>query len=218
MRKITILLLLGTSIVSANELDVNKQLKKDVKVKRNLLIEQQENNSRLKQKTAALTETADSIAGIKKGKVQQNIRKLFYSNPLDGSQKIDKTAASSRLPFARYVDSTLLIENNDPKAGRNYCSKWLKKLPEGKKIIFSIWVKAENVKTKNIKFGIMIGKGKDKGNNWPSARIGSGSFDWNKVSFSTVVPFGVKSCLLFYGLQGGTGKVYFKDLKVEIIE
>jgi hypothetical protein len=176
MTKITLMLLLGASIVSAGELDINKQVKKDVEVK----------------------------------------PKLLYFNSLDGSQKVDKFGSSNKSEFARYENSTLLIENNDPQKKANVCGKWLK-IPEGKKILFSVLVKAENVTSKQIKFGLMINDSKGK-RKWPSARIGTGTFGWRKVSFSTVVPLGVNRCLLFYGLQSGTGKVYFKDIKVVIIE
>jgi cell division protein FtsB len=217
MTKIALLLLLGASIVSADELNVNKQLNKDVEVKQKLLIKQQEKNRKIKQEITVLTETVNRITGIEKDKGQkQSMNKLLYFNPLDGSHKIDKFGSSNKSQFAKYENSTLLIENNDPKKKANVCGKWLK-VPEGKKILFSVFIKAENVTGKQIKFGLMIDNSKGE-HNWPSARIGVGTFDWYKVSFSTVVPFGVNRCLLFYGLESGTGKVYFKDIKVEIIE
>lgn len=217
MTKIAFLLLLGASIVSADELEVNKELAKNVEVKQKLLRKQREKNKKLKQKIAVLTETENRITTTKKDKVQKkSIRKLLYFNPLDGSRKIDKFGSSNKAAFAKYENSTLLIENNDPKSRKNICGKWLA-VPEGKKISFSVLVKAENVNGAQIKFGLMINNSKGK-QNWPSAKIGTGTFDWHKVSFSTEVPFGVDRCLLFYGLESGTGKVYFRDIKVEIIK
>jgi hypothetical protein len=217
MLKIIIVLLFGISIVSANELDVNKQLKKVVKTKQEQLFRKQKKNRRAQKEIAVLTKTIDKINGIKTNE-KQTIKKILYFNPLDGSRKIEKYGSSSKLPFAKYVNSTLLIESCKPQTGkkRTVCGRWLK-VPEGKTIVFSIWVKAENVTGTQIKFGLMISNGKGK-YKWPAANVGAGSFDWYKVSFSTVIPFGAKRCLLMYGLEKGIGKVYFKDLKMEVID
>ena len=53
---------------------------------------------------------------------------------------------------------------------------------------------------------------------WPEVMPQQGSFDWTEQRFRQEIPFGVKNVVLVLGLQGATGTVYFKDLKVEVLE
>jgi len=98
----------------------------------------------------------------------------------------------------------------DEKA--NCVHRWLT-LEEGHRYRFIAEVRAENVTDTSIKFGLMVPKPDGK-TQWPSASVGSGSFDWRTVSFDYLMPAGSVSALLLYGLEGGAGKVEFRDVTV----
>jgi hypothetical protein len=92
----------------------------------------------------------------------------------------------------------------------------------GKKVICSVKVKGENISPVKVhylggKFMLMIKRSNNK-TDWPDASIGTGTFDWKEVNFSTNIPFDASGCLLVLGLQGVTGTIYFRDLKVEAVD
>ena len=169
-------------------------------------------NQNLSQQISLLNRTADYVSGKKvPDKVVEAKSLVIYSDSFDGSKKIRKFGNSNKLNFAKFEKTALLIENKDPEEKHNLCGFWLN-LPKSSKITFSVMVKAENVRgTDNIKFGLMI-KDPQK-TKWPAANIGKGTFDWHKVSFTIKRP-SKSRCLFFYGLQNGTGKVWFKNLKI----
>ena len=49
---------------------------------------------------------------------------------------------------------------------------------------------------------------------WPGKSLGGGNFDWTEVSFVETIPVG-GSFAVMLGLQGVTGKVCFRELKIE---
>ena len=92
----------------------------------------------------------------------------------------------------------------------------------GAKVRFSAQIKAENISKPPAghlggKFGLMVSRNDGK-TEWPAATIGGGSFDWKQVSFTADIPYGVRSVAIMLGLQGVTGRILFRDLKVEYAE
>jgi len=94
----------------------------------------------------------------------------------------------------------------------NCVHRWLT-LGEGHRYRFRADVRAEDVKGTEIKFGLMV-PSPDGKTRWPSASVGSGSFEWRTVSFDYLMPAGSNSALLLYGLEGGSGRVEFRDVTV----
>ncbi len=92
----------------------------------------------------------------------------------------------------------------------------------GEKIKVTALVKAEEI-SKPLKhyqggrLGLMITDSNGK-RLWPAAQIGGGSFDWKEVSFTASVPVGIKGISVMLGLQGATGKILYRDLKIEVVE
>jgi len=54
------------------------------------------------------------------------------------------------------------------------------------------------------------------GEQWPGCRIGSGSFEWKTVSFTTTLPEDIGAANLMLGLQDSTGTVSFDDLRIAL--
>jgi endoglucanase len=51
---------------------------------------------------------------------------------------------------------------------------------------------------------------------WPQATIGTGTFDWRRVAFTTRVPADATSATLALGLEQVAGKVWFDDVKIVV--
>jgi hypothetical protein len=88
----------------------------------------------------------------------------------------------------------------------------------GKRLVCRAMVKAEGVEkpasaTSGGKFVVHYRCGGKS--RWPGASIGCGTFDWKPVRFEVDVPDGVSGVFLAFGLQGTTGVIYFRDVKVE---
>jgi len=83
----------------------------------------------------------------------------------------------------------------------------------------SAWVKAESVSAKpqswnGVKFMLPIEA--PSGNQWPQARIETGSFGWTLVRFAARIPPDATKVSLFLGLELVTGKAWFDDVKLFI--
>lgn len=53
---------------------------------------------------------------------------------------------------------------------------------------------------------------------WPQAEIGTGTFDWQRVSFTTRVPMDATSARLVLGLEQVKGKVWFDDVSIVAVK
>jgi hypothetical protein len=53
---------------------------------------------------------------------------------------------------------------------------------------------------------------------WPQAAIGTGTFDWRRISFSLRVPTNATSATLVRGLEQVTGKVWFDDVRFAVVK
>ena len=84
---------------------------------------------------------------------------------------------------------------------------------------FSAMIKAENVSEKpqpynGVKFMAPIVA--PDGREWPAAKIGTGSFDWQRFSFTVRVPADATRLTLCLGLEAVTGKVWFDDVRIVV--
>ncbi len=52
---------------------------------------------------------------------------------------------------------------------------------------------------------------------WPGAQVGEGSFPWRKLSFAAKPGSSVESVCVYLGMQGATGTIWFRNLKVEAV-
>lgn len=90
---------------------------------------------------------------------------------------------------------------------------WLSLTP-GAQYRFEAEVKVENlVGTDRVKFGGFVPI-KGAATQWPGCRAtGAGTFDWQRIGFSYRLPHG-GSFMLSIGPSGGTGKVWFRNVRV----
>jgi len=114
-------------------------------------------------------------------------------------------------------DFALLLEARE----RGNTTSSIKIAPEkltGKQITVSAQVRGENIsqpkETWNGGKLQLNYKTADK-EFWPQANIPRGSFDWQNIEFSFKSPADVKSANLVIGLQDSSGKIYFRDVKIE---
>jgi len=83
---------------------------------------------------------------------------------------------------------------------------------KGKKITCTVMVKGEKIEGRG-KANFMISCGSYIGTD-----IGKGTFGWVQAKFTGDVPDNAKYCFMVLGLQGPTGIIYFKDLKITVAE
>ncbi len=86
-------------------------------------------------------------------------------------------------------------------------------------VFFSAMVKAENVSQRpqpwnGVKF--MAPLAAATGKSWPAAKIGIGTFDWQRVAFRVAVPDDAKEMSLCLGLEQVSGKAWFDDVRVTV--
>ncbi|MBI4978135.1 MAG: hypothetical protein HZC28_11670 [Spirochaetes bacterium] len=88
----------------------------------------------------------------------------------------------------------------------------------GKKIEVSVLVKAENVSDKPKSYNgikcMLVVKDAESRMDYPQAPVGTGTFDWQRISFTYTVHEMAISIGLTLGLEAVTGKVLFDDLKI----
>lgn len=87
---------------------------------------------------------------------------------------------------------------------------------KGRKVTCTVMMKGENIAGNGqSKFMLMVHLA-NKGTDWPDTHIGEGSFDWRPVKFTYEVPITASGMAMVIGLQGPTGAIFFKDLKVTV--
>lgn len=189
------LLLLTTSATAEEASEADVQRRKEcsaeasrLEAKRNAL----KDSIRSRLRTA---ETLNAVADLMEGKRQ--------SSPVE----------DERLSVVRTFETDVpksIVKSKEDKA--TCVHRWMT-LDEGRRYRFTAEVRAEDVKGVNVKFGLMVPQRSGK-TLWPSASVGTGSFDWRTVSFDFEIPSGAGNVLLLYGLEGGTGKVEFRNVTV----
>ena len=86
-------------------------------------------------------------------------------------------------------------------------------------ILLSARIKAENVSAKpqswnGIKFMAPYTAGGSRSH--PQAEIGTGTFDWRRVTWQASVPADAEKMVLLLGLENVTGRVWFDDVRVTV--
>jgi hypothetical protein len=90
----------------------------------------------------------------------------------------------------------------------------------GTRVRGTVQVRAENVSQKpnswnGIKFMLVVKT--PAGTQYPQAELDTGSFDWRRAGVMTRIPADAQSVLLVAGLEKVTGKVWFDDLRISLI-
>ncbi|MDD3154415.1 MAG: hypothetical protein PHS41_06060 [Victivallaceae bacterium] len=163
------------------------------------------------EKTAQVTLNPSNRTAV----VPPNKAKVIYQNPLSTVNGFKPNKGTLFAIVDTPQGKALKIQS---PPGAQSVSRSLR-VPEGKRIRVSIWLKGENVvkADQNYFNGTRLG-GVLKENGkllYPAAPASVGTFDWRKVSFETNVPFGSKDIWLTIGLAGATGTVWARDLVVE---
>lgn len=121
-----------------------------------------------------------------------------------------------------YTTETLVVENH---SGKEKVKRFSTSVAPGKKYLAEVEIKSENLKItnpnqkphiSNIRFNFYI---KDEAGKqyYPGAKVGAGTFDWNKFSFTFEMPLSTKNLWVCLGLRDATGKVSFRNLVIKEI-
>jgi hypothetical protein len=146
---------------------------------------------------------------------------VVYETGFEGAQTASGWSPSPRLDAGHASAQAVVIERTDPSGPS---AMIVRDIPpaalRGCVVRFAGWVKAEGVSEKpqswnGIKFMVPIEA--KSGRQWPQAQIGTGSFDWTRVSFVVRVPPDAEKMSLMLGLEAVTGKVWFDDIKATIV-
>jgi len=118
--------------------------------------------------------------------------------------------------------AVLKIVRTPDDRGKTVVEKWFSKEElekiRGKRITCMVTCKGERIEGENsAAFTLMIPVHQRK-TEWSGASIGKGSFDWRQLKLGYSVPLDAKGVLLVFGMQGHTGTIYFKDLRVTVSE
>ncbi len=90
----------------------------------------------------------------------------------------------------------------------------------GYKIRIEARVKAENVSVPPQSWNgikVMLHTKSPEGDTWPQGNLPQGTFDWQKVRYTTSIPADATEASLALGLEAVTGKAWFDDVKVSVL-
>lgn len=221
---IIVVTMIGIVLSGADLFDENRALKTGLAEQQKQLQPLHMKNQQMEIQIAALDTTNQLVSGeiktppkeVKKKETviwdfKMESREEYYGN--NGYPKFAENVKDGSISVLRIVGE----EKKSNCLIKYFSTADFEKI-KGRKITCMIMVKGENIEGKGaVKFMLMVGL-PDKKTDWPDAQIGQGSFDWRSVSFSYDVPIDAKGIAMMIGLQGPTGTVYFKDLKVEVLE
>ncbi len=91
----------------------------------------------------------------------------------------------------------------------------------GKRLRCTVLAKGESISTPPVQWGggkFQLWVKTPEKSYWPDAGIGGGTFDWKPLVFFYDVPFDAAAITLFLGLEKVSGTIYFRDLRVEVVE
>ena len=144
---------------------------------------------------------------------------VFFATDFENSDALKVWAGPAVLGAGFEGGHALVLERAAGKGnGQSTASI---KLPvekmRGYVVQFSARVKAQDVSRKpkpynGVKFMAPIVTDQEK--SWPAADMGVGTFDWQRVTFRTIVPDDAKQVSLVVGLEAVTGKAWFDDIRV----
>ena len=204
-----------------NALTRNRELKSELARERKALEAAREKNRAERNSIITLEQTIARVEGTTPAPATVPAARLLFANSFQenfngfGKNPAECDAAIVEIGGAK----ALRLVSPD---GKMACIQRGFAVPEGSTIQLTVKMKAENVvRLKPLahtgtKFMLMVTR--DGKTIWPEVMPQQGSFDWTEQRFRQEIPFGVKNVVLMLGLQGATGTVYFKDLKVEVLE
>jgi endoglucanase len=143
------------------------------------------------------------------------------SAEFEDTNPLARWEGSGRLEPGYASQHALAVERRQDTAARS--TVLLLPLPvermRGCTIRATAMVKAEHVSVKpnawnGIKF--MLPLESPAGRLWPQAEIGTGSFDWKRVAFTTRIPATATKASLLLGLEEVGGKVWFDNVKIVV--
>lgn len=225
MKKTLFTLVAATALLlpvfAENALVRNRQLKSELAGERKALEAAQEKNRADRNSITTLEQTIARVKGAVPVPAAAPAARLLFANSFQ--ENFNDFGRNPEKCDAAIVEvgggKALRLVSAD---GKGACLQRGFAVPEGATLLLSVKMKAENVARlkplsfTGTKFMLMVTK--DGKTVWPEVAPQQGSFDWTEQSFRQEIPFGVKNVVLVLGLQGATGTVYFKDLKVEVLE
>lgn len=200
--------------LGADELVSFQEAQKKVEQEKKSVLALKEENQKLRLSAETMEKTAkvtlDPPAAPKtENKLAE--AEVIFQNPLNSAKGFEGT--KGRIEVVE-LDGRKVFKLDSPGAE---CARITLSVPENSMIVVSCMVKGENIKATRPNGGSRVGaffkvNGKQQ---WPSAKVLTGSFDWLKASFKTSIPFGCDKITLLLGIAGGEGTMYLRDLTVE---
>lgn len=152
---------------------------------------------------------------------QPRLGRVVYETDFEAARTLEGWAPTPRLDAGHASAHAVYIERSDAAGPSAVISRTLPAADvRGQVLTCSAWIRAENVSQKpqswnGIKFMMPIET--PSGNQWPQARIGTGTFDWTRVAFAVRVPPDAERVSLVLGLEAVTGKVWFDDVRIAVV-
>ena len=146
---------------------------------------------------------------------------LWFATDFDGTNALGDWSGAGTLAEGYQSSRGLRVER--PAVSTSSAAMMVRQLPvaevRGCTILASARIRAEGVSVppqtwNGIKFMVALAGSGQK--TWPQARLGTGSFDWQRVAFSVRVPEDATSANLYLGLEEVTGTVWFDDVKLVV--
>jgi len=217
---------LFASTNKASELELNQQLEEQLRELEGEYRKSEEDINILKQKVENLKYTVAYVnTGMKPEPPQKRLTPI-YSEAFNGTTPLwnfyrNTTQKCQYIKFSDIDALEFCNEEENESAWIIARTLSLENL-KGKTLVFAIKVKGENISPRprhymGIKFEPHYAQKIDLTH---SAHIGVGTFDWTTVNFSFNVPEKVttEKFPILLGLSHVTGKVWFRDLQVSILE
>lgn len=143
---------------------------------------------------------------------------VWFSAGFEGTTGLNGWSGSATLEPGFDSQRSAALERS-PSSGRS-AAAIIRKLPveqlRGYTVLGSARVKADRVSAKlnpwnGIKFMLALETPEEK--QWPQAALNTGSFDWQRATFTVRIPSNATSATLYLGLEAVAGKVWFDDVR-----
>jgi hypothetical protein len=221
------------------DLETNRGLQSSITLKERELLDSQEQNKQLSRERKNLENVnllmAQNVQAIEKQqenqpsaipeKINVGTAKVILESKFDSSDSLIGFDRANQ-KWNKIVDmpdgsKALCFEVVD-KTPNTIILRWIEiKKVAGAKLKCSVEVKGDGMSKPPLhylggKFQLLIGTA--KGTQYADAPIGGGTFDWKEIKFTADIPFDAKSLCIGLGMQGVTGKIYFRNLKITTAE
>ncbi len=167
--------------------------------------------------TALAAAAAVFQAGAATSALTQAQPRVFFQTDFEAANSLSHWNGETKLEPGYHGGRALAVENN--REGSEQSRTASVSIPaeamRGYLVRVSAMAKAENVTSKpnpwnGVKCMLAIETPDRK--LWPQAEIGTGTFDWQRLAFTTRVPMDAVSARLVLGLEQVKGKVWFDDV------